>query len=314
MYFCQNCGHKLEDELIADNAVFHIKQNKLETIKGSFFSTLHFKQIHLSKRLLFAFILLFVVGASSLGGIYYLKMKTMEKELAQQETEVSAPQEPEIEYQDSFDLSLAQPNMAFGKEELTDYVPFEADFYLAGSNLSSSLKLLWGEDAQNDIIETLSDYIKESFVIFGQKVASEDESTWQTALVLYLSQDELPEEIAERLFTTDESEEMATTSEENSTFLVKRVENAVVVTQYEPFFELIEESAKGTAKNVTHKPKYSSYKQTLAPDGQFVFMNFTNDPNSVIALFESYGPSAEAKDALGEILSGEYSKFVIRRK
>lgn len=292
--------------MIKDTAGFRAKKSNLEETIAARGLNFNFN-FNLSRKLILLFGVVLMVGLSALAVMYYTNYKTektqndrLQEELVQEETE-----EIPITYEDSLDFGLEQPNLAFDKKELTSYVPFDADFYLVGSNLSSLYQLFWGDIDQSGLASFLADYIKEPFVIFGQRVNpnsnNSDQPTWQLALILFLSDDSLNQ---------------ATIDAQNfGDFQVRKIDQAVVVTKYTPFFDQVADTSKDLAKNVSQKPKFLSDREVLAPSGQLLFMNFTDSSEDLYNLATSFLPSQDAAAFLKEaLLDNQHDKFVVRKQ
>jgi hypothetical protein len=314
MYFCHHCGQKLPEELIVDNASFKAaKSNFQEKIAETLSGRFKFN-FDLSRKLILLFGLVLMVGLGALVFLYSSNLTMGRLKNDQAEKNLASEQEnsnPPIEYQNSLDFGLDQPNLAFDKEELTSYVPADADFYLLGSNITSFYKLFWGEVDHNGLVSFLSDYVKEPFVIFGRHFSSENPDAneaatvsgggWQLAMVLFLSDDSLQQET---LDTKDFGD-----------FKVAKVGQAIVVTKYLPFIDQIKDVSQGLAKSVAQKPQYISDKKELAPDGQLVLMDFNGNPQELYDLAVSYLPSQKAGELLQEsLVDKQLSNFVVRKK
>ncbi len=325
-YFCSNCGYKLDDYLVLHTASFNPKKSRFSPNKKKIKFEFSFnKNVKIALVIIAGFVLI------SLLAIFLTKLVAAQKKKA-----IDQPvQTKRIIYNNTIDAGLKDANFVFGIKELTRFVPEDADFFVEGSNFDEFLtKFNAQDDQQLNVKERFGITLNDRFAIYGKMV----ENGWQYALIAEVYPDEAQalevnsvlkeakdailedgtEEVLDVKETTEEpssvvEDDFVKVKLQDGDYQLELVENIVIITKYEAFFDAINKSAQGAAKNITHNQKYSSFSAFLPPDGQLVMMIFNVAPENIYNLMMSFNPSDEVVKMLEEPISKKLDKFVIRK-
>lgn len=317
-YFCSACGTKLEDHLVRHTSTFQPRRKKFVPAKRDPIK-LNFKFNHNVK-----VALLILVGFVVLSGLAMFLTNFVEKN--QKVVNVNTQSTRKADYSNTLDLSLPQSNIVFGSQEITKYIPENVDFYVEGNDFETFYKEFYANTSSDSYFrEVFEVSLNDRFALFGRKVKSE----WKFAIVAELSEEELDFLVSKKKVeaqisedgTSDEleileEEDVAESTESevsnDEELMLEVIDEVAVITNYDEFLLDIDQSATGYVKNVTHNQKFSSFSAFLPPDGQLIFMNFTQGFNDLFDLMLSFNPAEDVVKMLEQVSLGQYDKFVIR--
>lgn len=296
-YFCTKCGNKLDDSLIGKVISFRIRRSSYPSI---FFSqdkkdTKQRPKIKLTKSYLLLVLLVFVFS------FLFLIYKTRGLNpnliglLSTKKTEEGLVVKKRV-YPNTVHFSLTSLTGLFGDDEIAQVIPYEVDFFAEGFGFSSLIKTLVVEEDSpfNEIILLLQGIAKDHFAIFGQL---DSESGWQLGLVMPLKEQANIEE--------------PLTVEVDKLWYVDTVGSYIVVSSDKDIFTSMEECVNNLAKNVTHRPEYSSSKALLAREGSLFFVSFTERIEEIYNVIDLYAGTEENLPVRNEMRNRKLDKFVV---
>ena len=299
----------MEDDVISYGSSFRVKRSKFapqapEGLKFDF---------HLSKKLIMAAGLVAVVGVAAVGAIYF----TTNRIKKQQEIAIQNAVTPvQRDLRNTIDLGFEQGEIDLGQEDVTDYVPFDAQFYVEGTDFTAAHALLLGPIDGESLFDGFTGILDNRYVAFGDLVpASEfspveeegDEDTevseeqegllWKLGLVVFVK-----EEFKD--FDAIEFPELENT-------YAKKIGDGILVTNYEPYIDEVEETSVNISKNISHSPSFSSARALVPREGQLMFLHLEGEIQDLYNLIDVYNPGVEFLKHLEQIKTKGYDKFVV---
>ena len=284
-HFCHSCGQKLDESIVRIESFFIVNRKAFHP------KQVNRERIHIDKKTL----LVGVMVISILGGtvIGFMVLRTVVKNIGKK-TQVAQIQEKKVvETVNTLNAGFEYTQDSFGVDNILVYIPENVDFYLEGFSLEALLKERI--KLEESVVLEVINYTSDHFAVFGRY----NEDSWKITLVLLVT--DIVE--FEKLILEYQSEEWS----------FHKVGEVYILTSTPEVVSEIENSSRGIAKNITHNPKYSSYKNILPKEGQYVFMNFSDNDEKVFNMVKSYQLDDSLNTLLGEVERLEYNKFVVKK-
>lgn len=294
LYFCLSCGQKLDEGLIKGKHPFTPKIIAFTpTEKGEGRKFINLTSIKLHKKLIVGLFFIVLAAGVSVWAIFL----TLSRAKRVQELTASPQIEEVVEitsFPNSKDLDLPQQNINLADDDYTKYIPYGNYVYVLGADVFDYYTRFFGLITEDSLLSGLHDYVEGKFIVIGSK----EEGRWYMTAILYLQDDKSADE------------DFVWVSKEG--WSVGKVGDVLVLSEKRDIVEAVSESSLGNAKNISHHPQYRTSQTQIPEEGQLLYVDLSNQDNTLRELIEVYSPVRSLVDKIKDIYSGDPDKFVIR--